>query len=106
MSVPTVGFLTAAAVVTSLRGLPVMAAEEWTMFVYIGFAVILFLIPAALVSAELGSAFSNRRGGVYTWIGEAFGQRWGFVGVWLQWIQNVVWYPTGLAFPRPQPPTR
>jgi amino acid transporter len=81
MTVPTVGFLTAAAVVTSLRGLPVMAAEEWTMFVYIGFAVILFLIPAALVSAELGSAFSDRKGGVYTWIGEAFGQRWGFLGV-------------------------
>ncbi|WP_308465189.1 amino acid permease [Rathayibacter soli] len=98
MSVPTVGFLTAAAVVTSLRGLPVMAKEELTMFTYIGFAVILFLIPAALVSAELGSAFSNRKGGVYTWIGEAFGQRWGFVGIWLQWIQNVVWFPTGLAF--------
>jgi amino acid transporter len=97
-SVPTVGFLTAAAVVTSLRGLPVMAKEELTMFTYIGFAVILFLIPAALVSAELGSAFSDRKGGVYTWIGEAFGQRWGFVGIWLQWIQNVVWYPTGLAF--------
>jgi len=98
MSVPTVGFLTAAAVVTSLRGLPVMAKEELTMFVYIGFAVILFLIPAALVSAELGSAFANRKGGVYTWIGEAFGPRWGFVGIWLQWIQNVVWFPTGLAF--------
>lgn len=98
MTVPTVGFLTAAAVVTSLRGLPVMAKEELTMFVYLGFAVILFLIPAALVSAELGSAFSDRKGGVYTWIGEAFGQRWGFVGIWLQWIQNVVWYPTGLAF--------
>jgi amino acid transporter len=98
MSVPTVGFLTAAAVVTSLRGLPVMAEEELTMFVYIGFATILFLVPAALVSAELGSAFADRKGGVYTWIGEAFGQRWGFVGVWLQWIQNVVWYPTGLAF--------
>ena len=98
MSVPTVAFLTAAAVVTSLRGLPVMAKEELTMFTYIGFAVILFLIPAALVSAELGSAFSHRKGGVYTWIGEAFGQRWGFVGIWLQWIQNVVWFPTGLAF--------
>ncbi len=98
MSVPTVGFLTAAAVVTSLRGLPVMAKEELTMFTYIGFAVILFLVPAALVSAELGSAFSDRTGGVYTWIGEAFGQRWGFVGIWLQWIQNVVWFPTGLGF--------
>jgi len=98
LSVPTVGFLTAAAVVTSLRGLPVMAKEELTMFTYIGFAVVLFLVPAALISAELGSAFSNRKGGVYTWIGEAFGQRWGFVGIWLQWIQNVVWFPTGLAF--------
>jgi len=98
MTVPTVGLLTAAAVVTSLRGLPVMAKEELTMFFYIGFATVLFLIPAALVSAELGSAFADRKGGVYTWIGEAFGQRWGFVGIWLQWIQNVVWYPTGLAF--------
>jgi amino acid transporter len=98
MTVPTVAFLTAAAVVTSLRGLPVMAKEELTMFTYIGFATLLFLIPAALISAELGSAFANRKGGVYTWVGEAFGQRWGFVAIWLQWIQNVVWYPTGLAF--------
>jgi amino acid transporter len=98
MTVPTMAFLTAAAVVTSLRGLPVMAKEEMTMFAYIGFAVILFLIPAALISAELGSAFADRKGGVYTWIGEAFGERWGFVGIWLQWIQNVVWFPTGLAF--------
>ena len=29
---------------------------------------------------------------------EAFGSRWGFVAIWLQWIQNVVWYPTVLAF--------
>jgi len=98
MSVSTVGMLTAAAVVTSLRGLPVMGEEELTMFFYIGFATILFLIPGALVSAELGSAFSTRGGGVYTWVGEAFGQRWGFVAIWLQWIQNVVWYPTGLSF--------
>ena len=98
LSVSTVGFLTAAAVVTSLRGLPVMAEEELTMFVYIGFATVLFLIPAALVAAELGGAFAQSKGGVYTWIGEALGERWGFVGIWLQWIQNVVWYPTGLAF--------
>ncbi|WP_424216468.1 amino acid permease (plasmid) [Streptomyces sp. BI20] len=98
LSVPALGLMTAAAVITSLRGLPMMAKEELTMFVYIGFAGLLFLVPAALVSAELGSAFAGRAGGVYTWIGEAFGKRTGFVGVWLQWIQNVVWYPTGLGF--------
>lgn len=98
MTVSTMAIMTAATIVTSLRGLPMMAQEELTMFFYIGFAVLLFLIPAALVSAELGGAFAGRKGGVYTWIGEAFGQRFGFLAVWLQWIQNVVWYPTGLGF--------
>ena len=98
MTVPTIATLTAAAIVTSLRGLPMMAEEELTMFAYIAFATVLFLLPAALVSAELGGAFADRKGGVYAWVGEAFGARWGFVAVWLQWIQNVVWYPTALGF--------
>ncbi len=89
--------MTAAAVV-SLRGLPMMAKEQLTLFVYIAFATFIFLIPAALVSAELGGAFGEKGGGVYTWVKEAFGSRWGFVAIWLQWIQNVVWYPTVLAF--------
>ena len=90
-------FMTAAAVI-SLRGLPLMAAEEMTMFFYIAFATFLFLIPAALVSAELGSAFAGQEGGVYRWVGAAYGKKWGFTAIWLQWIQNVVWYPTVLAF--------
>ena len=59
--------MTAAAVI-SLRGLPMMAQEELTMFFYIFFATFLFLIPAALVGAELGSAFASRGGGVYSCI--------------------------------------
>ncbi|MFE0106722.1 amino acid permease [Streptomyces sp. NPDC059009] len=98
LTVPAVGLMTAASVITSLRGLPMMAKEEMTMFVYIGFATLLFLLPAALVSAELGGAFAGRKGGVYDWVGDAFGKRSGFVAVWLQWVQNVVWYPTGLGF--------
>ena len=93
----SMAMMTAAAVV-SLRGLPMMAKEQLTLFVYIAFATFIFLIPAALVSAELGGAFSDKGGGVYTWVKEAFGARWGFVAIWLQWIQNVVWYPTVLAF--------
>jgi putative glutamate/gamma-aminobutyrate antiporter len=68
------------------------------MIFYILFAAIMFLLPASLVAAELGSAFSKQGGGVYTWVKEAFGSRWGFTAIWLQWIQNVVWYPTVLAF--------
>jgi putative glutamate/gamma-aminobutyrate antiporter len=93
----SMAMMTSAAVI-SLRGLPMMAKEQLTLFVYIAFATFIFLIPAALVSAELGSAFGEKGGGVYTWVKEAFGSRWGFVAIWLQWIQNVVWYPTVLAF--------
>lgn len=97
VTVFTLCLMTVAAVV-SLRGLPMMAAEGMSMIFYILFATLVFLLPASLVSAELGSAFSNKQGGVYTWVKEAFGPRWGFVAIWLQWIQNVVWYPTVLGY--------
>ena len=97
VTVLTLCLMTVAAVV-SLRGLPMMAAEGMSMVFYILFATVVFLLPASLVSAELGSAFSDRQGGVYTWVKEAFGPRWGFTAIWLQWIQNVVWYPTVLGY--------
>lgn len=93
----TLMMMTVAAVI-SLRGLPMMAKEGLSMIFYILFATILFLLPASLVAAELGGAFSQQQGGVYTWVKEAFGSKWGFMAIWLQWIQNVFWYPTVLAF--------
>ncbi|MDD3155214.1 MAG: amino acid permease [Victivallaceae bacterium] len=97
LSVFTLTMMIVAAVI-SLRGLPMMAKEGLSMLFYILFATVLFLIPASLVAAELGSAFSNRQGGVYTWVSEAFGPGWGFTAIFLQWIQNVIWYPTVLGF--------
>ena len=98
LSVTSIGLMTAAAVVTSLRGLPMLAKEEMTMFAYLAFTAVFYLIPASLVSAELGGAFADKKGGIYAWVGEAFGVRWGFLAIWLQWIQNVVWYPVALTF--------
>lgn len=68
------------------------------MIFYILFAAFIFLLPASMVSAELGGAFGSESGGVYTWVKAAFGPRWGFTAIWLQWIQNVVWYPTVLGY--------
>jgi glutamate:GABA antiporter len=98
LGVASIGLMTAAAVVTSLRGLPLLAKEEMTMFAYLAFTVIFYLVPASLVSAELGGAFADKKGGIYAWVGRAFGVRWGFLAIWLQWIQNVVWYPVALTF--------
>ena len=97
VSVLTLALMTVASVV-SLRGLPMMAAEGLTMFFYIAFAAFVFLLPASMIAAELGSTFADQGGGVYTWVKEAFGARLGFTAIWLQWSQNIVWYPTVLGY--------
>ncbi len=85
------------AVIMSLRGLPMMAKEGLPMIFFLLFASLLFLVPVSLVSAELATGWPED-GGVYRWVSEAFGSNWGFTAIWLQWIQNVIWYPTVLAF--------
>lgn len=97
ISITAIAMMTVAAVV-SLRGLPMMGKEGTQMFFFLGFAMVFFLLPASLVAAELGGAFGDKEGGVYEWIKAAFGPRLGFAAIWLQWIQNVVWYPIVLGF--------
>ena len=81
--------------VASLRSLPAMGAYGLGSITLFVIPAIVFLVPTALVAAELATGW---KGGVYTWVREAFGNRLGFTAIWLQWIQNVVWYPTQIAF--------
>jgi len=87
------------AVICSLRGLPMMAEEGFSLVFYYLLTVLVFLIPVSLVSAELATGWPpHGPGGVYIWVKEAFGERWAFLAIWLQWIQNVIWFPTVLSF--------
>ena len=84
-----------ATAVASVRGLPAMAAYEWaSIFLYV-LPAILFMVPVALVAAELASGW---QGGVFVWVKEAYGDQIGFFAIWQQWMQNVAWYPAQLAF--------
>jgi putative glutamate/gamma-aminobutyrate antiporter len=83
--------------VDSLRTLPISAKLGLSLVTYYVVAAIAFFVPVALVAAELATAYPNT-GGIYVWVREAFGKRAGFITIWLQWIYNVVWYPTMLAF--------
>lgn len=83
--------------IDSLRNLPANAANGFSLVLLYGVATVLFLIPCILVTAELAT-HHPKTGGVYVWMREAFGPRWGFLTIWLQWIYNVFWYPTILSF--------
>ena len=83
--------------VDSLRTLPISAKLGFSLIFYYLPAAIIFFIPIGLVAAELATAYPHT-GGLYVWVREAFGRRAGFLTIWLQWIYNVVWYPTIMAF--------
>lgn len=83
--------------VDSLRTLPITAKLGFSLVSYYLIAAVIFFIPVALVAAELATAYPNT-GGIYVWVREAFGRRVAFITIWLQWIYNVVWYPTIMAF--------
>ena len=97
LSVMTLAIMNITAVV-SLRGLPAEAIYGPSSAFYYLFAAIVFLIPTAMVAAELAAMFSDKQGGVFRWVGEAFGARTGFLAIWLQWIESTIWYPTVLTF--------
>ncbi|NGX39413.1 MAG: Glutamate/gamma-aminobutyrate antiporter [Chlamydiae bacterium] len=85
------------ATIGSVKNWPVTAEYGLSSVFFFVLATLIFFIPVSLVSAELATAWP-KVGGVFAWVKEAFGHRTGFLAAWLLWVQNVVWYPTALAF--------
>lgn len=83
--------------IVSLRGLPAIAEYGLTSIFYYVFAALVFLIPVSLIAAELASTFPEK-GGIFRWVGEAFGGDWGFAAIYYEWQTIVIWFSTVLIF--------
>ncbi len=84
--------------IDSIRNLPGTALFGPPLIFFFIFSAIIFLIPVALVAAELASMWPEEEGGIYSWVSHAFGSTMAFFTIWLQWINTIVWYPTILSF--------
>jgi amino acid transporter len=81
--------------VASLRPAPTMAVYGLAaVFLYV-LPAIVFLIPTALVSAELASGWN---GGIYRWVTEGISPKWGFTAAWHQYAMTLFYYPSLLSF--------
>ena len=85
------------AAVLSLRNLPPMAEFGWSSIGWYLIGTITFLIPLSMAGAELATGWP-KGGGVYAWVQEAFGDTSGFIAVFCEWSNDLVWFPTILAF--------
>jgi amino acid transporter len=83
------------AAMDSIRNLPTTATFGWSAIFFYAIAVLTYLVPVALCSAELATTVG---GGMYRWVREAFGSRWGFLAVWCDWSNNIAWFPTVMVF--------
>lgn len=92
-----ISFIAIAAII-NLRNLPLMAKVGLHSIFFYSIAALFILIPSALVCAELSTAFSENTGGIYTWVRRAFGEKTGFLAIWSEWFNNVVAFPTSIAF--------
>lgn len=63
------------------------AAIFWWLFLGLT-----FLVPFALICAEMGCAYPEQ-GGIYAWVRDAFGGRWGARASWGYWVNTAVWLP-------------
>ncbi len=86
------------AAVLSIRNFPSMAEFGWSCIGWYIIGTVLFLIPLSLAGAELATMLADRGGGVYAWCKEAFGEKGGFTAIFCEWSNNLVWFPTVLAF--------
>jgi amino acid transporter len=81
--------------VDSIRNLPAAAIAGSYLFHYFALALLLFLLPCAVISAW----FSNQSNqGVFGWVKIGLGKNTAHMAVWFQCLQNVLLFPTLLSF--------
>ncbi len=83
----------------------VMTVYAYPNFASSGMHLIFFLIlggvfwflPVALCAAEMATVKSWENGGIFAWVGNTLGKRWGFAALFYQWFQITVGFVT-MAF--------
>lgn len=73
-------------------GLGLGAIPIWFIFAFI------FFVPLSLICAELTATYPKNDGGLYEWVKEAYGDKWGFMASWFNWSSRIFWYGSFLTF--------
>ena len=83
--------------IDNLRTLSFSAKFGTSLVIFYIIAGLTFFLPSALITAELASRYPLK-GGIFIWIEKAFGKSTAFFITLIQWLYNVVWFPTIMIF--------
>ena len=77
---------------------PIFATAGFSLIFYLIVGGLLWFIPTALCSAEMATVAGWQSGGVFAWVKNTLGERYGFVAVFLQWFQTTIGFIAMLYF--------
>lgn len=90
-------FAMTASMVMTVYAYPNFASSGLHLIFFLILGGVFWFLPVALVAAEMATVKGWETGGIYAWVGNTLGKRWGFAALFYQWFQITVGFVT-MAF--------
>ncbi|MBP2099273.1 glutamate:gamma-aminobutyrate antiporter [Enterococcus rivorum] len=98
-SISMIGFVSITiAMVMDVYEYPIFATSGLQLVFFLIVGGLLWFIPTALCSAEMATIDGWEEGGIFTWVKNTLGERFGFAAVFFQWFQVTIGFITMLYF--------
>lgn len=89
--------LTASMIVTVFE-YPTFATAQFHLVFFLLVCGIFWFLPVALCSAEMSTVEGWQKGGIFSWVSNTLGERFGFAAIFFQWFQITVGFVSMLYF--------
>lgn len=90
-------FAMTASMVMTVYAYPNFASSGLHLIFFLILGGVFWFLPVALVAAEMATVKGWENGGIFAWVGNTLGKRWGFSALFYQWFQITVGFVT-MAF--------
>ncbi|MGX5378073.1 glutamate:gamma-aminobutyrate antiporter [Ligilactobacillus sp. LYQ135] len=87
-------FALTSSMVLTVYEYPTFATSKLNLIFFVILGGLFWFLPTALVSAEMASVKGWEDGGVYSWVSNSLGNKWGFAAIFFQWFQITVGFVT------------
>ena len=87
-------FAITASMVMTVYEYPTFASSGMNLVFFLVVGGVLWFLPVAMCAAEMATVDGWQSGGIYAWVGNTLGRRWGFAALFYQWFQITVGFVT------------
>ncbi len=91
-------FAITASMVMTVYEYPTFASSGLNLVFFLVVGGLLWFLPVAMCAAEMATVDGWQSGGIFAWVGNTLGRRWGFAALFYQWFQITVGFVTMCFF--------